>query len=352
MALSFLYRLACRALELVRVHRMKAFAKDVEILVLRHQLSVLRRQVKKPRLTWSDRALIALLARLVPRDRWSSFFVTPATILDWHRRLVRRRWTFPRPKPGRPALPAETVELVVRLARENPRWGYLRIVGELRKLGVTVSATSVRNILSRHGLGPAPRRDGPSWTEFLAAQAAGILATDFFTVDTVSLERLYVLFVIEIKSRVVHVLGVTRHPVGTWVTQVARNLVSDLDEGGRRFRFLVRDRDTKFTRSFDEVFASEGTEIIRTPVRSPCANACAERWVRTARQECFDLLLVVSRRHLERILRHYVRHSNAARPHRGLSLITPIARSEPNVDAVVRRHSVLGGIIHEYERAA
>ena len=210
----------------------------------------------------------------------------------------------------------------------------------------------MRNILSRHAVGPAPRRDGPSWTEFLRAQAAGILATDFFTVDTVWLEQLYVLFVIEIKSRAVHVLGVTRHPVGAWVTQVARNLVSDLDEGGRRFRFLVRDRDTKFTRSFDEVLASEGTEIIRTPVRSPCANAYAERWVRTARQECLDLLLVVSRRHLERILRHYVRHYNAARPHRGLSLMMPIARSEPNVDAVVRRHSVLGGIIHEYERAA
>jgi len=354
-ALSFLYRLACRALELVRVHRMEAIAKDVEILILRHQLSVLRRQVKKPRLTWSDRALIALLARLVPRERWSSLFVTPATILDWHRRLVRRHWTYPSYpscKPGRPPLPAETVELVVRLARENPRWGYLRIVGELRKLGVTVSATSVRNIISRRGLRPAPRRSGPSWTEFLSAQAAGILATDFFTVDTISLERLYVLFVIEIESRVVHVLGVSRHPVGTWVTQVARNLVSDLDEGGRRFRFLVRDRDTKFTRSFDEVFASEGTEIIRTPVRSPRANAYAERWVRTARQEFLDLILVVSRRHLERILRRYVRHYNAARPHRGLSLITPIARSEPNVDAAVRRHSVLGGIIHEYERAA
>ncbi|MGO9148162.1 MAG: integrase core domain-containing protein [Acidimicrobiales bacterium] len=352
MALSFLYRLARRALELVRVHRMEAIVKDVEILILRHQLSVLRRQVKKPRLTWSDRALIALFSHLVPRERWSCFLVTPATILDWHRRLVRRRWSDPSRKPGRPPLPAETVDLVVRLARENPRWGYLRIVGELKKLGVTVSATSVRNILSRHGVGPAPRRDGPSWTEFLAAQAAGILATDFVTVDTVWLERLYVLFAIEIESRVVHVFGVTRHPVETWVTQVARNLVSDLDEGGRRFRFLVRDRDTKFRRSFDEVFASESTEIIRTPVRSPCANAYAERWVRTARQECLDLLLVVSCHHLERILRRYVRHYNAARPHRGLSLMVPIARSEPNVDAVVHRHSVLGGIIHEYERAA
>jgi transposase InsO family protein len=319
---------------------MEALAKDMEILVLRHQLSVLRRQVGRPRLTWSDRALIALCSHLVPRERWSSFLVTPATILDWHPRLVRKHWTYPRRKPGRPPLPVETVELVVRLARENPRWD------------ISVSATSVRNIISRRGLRPASRRDGPSWTEFLSAQAAGILATDFFTVDTVWLERFYVLFVIEIKSRVVHVLGVTRHPVGTWVTQVARNLVSDLDEGGRRFRFLVRDRDTKFTASFDEVFASEGTEIIRTPVRSPCANAYAERWVRTARQECLDLILVVSRRHLEHVLRSYVRHYNAARPHRGIGLTTPIERSEPYAKAVIRRRDILGGIVHEYERAA
>jgi transposase InsO family protein len=210
----------------------------------------------------------------------------------------------------------------------------------------------VRNIISRRGLRPAPRRSGPSWTEFLRAQAAGILATDFFTVDTVWLERLYVLVVIEIKSRVVHVLGVSRHPVGMWVTQVARNLVSDLDEDGRRFRFLVRDRDTKFTRGFDEVFTSEGTEIIRTPVRSPRANAYAERWVQTARQECLDLTLVVSRRHLEHVLRSYVRHYNAARPHRGIGLLTPIARSEPNAKAVIRRHDILGGMLHEYERAA
>jgi transposase InsO family protein len=351
-ALSFLYRLACRALELVRVHRMKAFAKDVEILVLRHQLSVLRRQVKRPKLTWSDRALMALFSSFVPRERWSSFLVTPATILDWHRRLVSRRWTFPHRKPGRPALPAETVEHVVRLARENPRWGYLRIVGELRELGVTISTTSVRNVLSRHGLRPAPRRIGPSWTEFLSARASGILATDFFTVDTVLLERLYVLFVIKIESRAVHLLGVTRQPVGTWVTQVARNFVSDLDDESRHFSFLVRDRDTKFTRHFDEVFASEGIEIVRTPVRSPRANAYAERWVRTVRQECLDLLLVVSRRHLEQVLRSYVRHYNAARPHRGIGLTTPIGRCQPNVNLAIRRHSVLGGIIHEYERAA
>jgi len=351
-ALSFLYRLARRVFELIRVHRMDAVAKDVEILVLRHQLAVLRRQVRRPRLRWSDRALIALLSRLVPREHWSSFLVTPATILSWHRRLVRRRWTYPAQRAGRPTLPAETVELVIRLARENPRWGYLRIVGELAKLGVSVSATSVRKVLRRHGLGPAPRRNGPSWTEFLRAQASGILATDFFTVDTVWLGRLYVLFVIEVESRVVHFLGVTRCPVGRWVTQAARNFASDLDFDDRRFRFLLRDRDAKFARPFDEIFASKGIEIIKTPVRAPRANAYAERWVRTVRAECLDHLLVVSRRHLEHVLRSYVEHYNKARPHRGITLMTPIRRPLANGKGVIRRRDVLGGIIREYERAA
>ena len=256
--------------------------------------SWLRRQVTRPRFTWSDRALVALLARLVPRELWGSFLVTPQTILGWHRSLVRRRWTFPHRRPGRPALPKETMELICRLARENPRWGYLRIVGELKKLGVTVSKTSVATVLRRHGLPPAPRREGPTWSEFLSAQAKGIVATDFFHVDTVLLRRYYVLFVIELERRVVHVLGVTTNPNGPWVTQVARNFAADLDDTGQRSRFLIRDRDTKFTASFDAVFASIGIETIRTPVRSPRANAYAERFVRTVRHECLDHLLVVS----------------------------------------------------------
>ncbi len=157
--LSFLYRVLRRVLEAVRVHRMDAVAKDAEIMVLRHQLAVLRRQVTRPRFTWSDRALVALLARLVPKERWEAFLVTPKTILAWHRALVRRRWTYPHRRPGRPAIPDVTVELICRLARENPRWGYLRIVGELKKVGVIVSKGSVANVLRRHGLPPAPRRD-------------------------------------------------------------------------------------------------------------------------------------------------------------------------------------------------
>src|SRR6202140_2295406 len=209
---------------------MDAMAKDAEILVLRHQLAVLQRQAARPRFTWSDRALVSALARLVPRERWASFLVTPETILRWHRALVRRRWTYPHRRPGRPPLPDETIELIVRLTRENPRWGYLRIVGELKKLGLAVSKGSVANVLRSNGLRPAPRRAGPTWTEFLRSQAKGIVATDFFTVDTVLLRRYYVLFVIEVERRVVHLLGVTAHPTSLWVTQVARDLGADLEQ--------------------------------------------------------------------------------------------------------------------------
>jgi transposase len=225
----------------------------------------------------------------VSREHWSSFLVRPRTILGWHRALVKKRWTYPHRRPGRPLLAEETVELICRLARENPRWGYLRIVGELKKFGVIVSKTSVTTVLCRHRLQPAPRRTGPTWSQFLSAQAKGIVATDFFHVDTVLLRRLYVLFVIEIESRVLHVLGVTTNPNGPWVTQVAHNFAANVEEAGRHFRFLIRDRDTKFTRSFDEVFASIGVESIRTPVRSPQANAFAERWVRTVGEDCLDL---------------------------------------------------------------
>jgi transposase InsO family protein len=246
----------------------------------------------------------------------------------------------------------ETVELICRLARENPRWGYLRIVGELKKLGTPVSKTSVAAVLRRHRLPPAPRRTGPTWSEFLHAQAELVLATDFFTVDSVLLRRYYVLFVVEVKTRVVHFLGVTANPDGPWVTQVARNFVADLEDQGQPFRFLVRDRDTKFTASFDAVIASAGIKVVRTPVQTPVANAFAERWVRTAREDCLDHLLVLSRRQLESVLGQYVRHYNRARPHRGLQLAVPEPRSEQGEGGTVCRHDVLGGIIHEYQRAA
>jgi putative transposase len=215
-----------------------------------------------------------------------------------------------------------------------------------------VSKTSVSTVLRRHGLPPAPRREGPTWSEFLSAQAKGIVATDFFHVDTVLLRRYYVLFVIELERRVVQVLGVTTNPNGPWVTQVARNFAPDLDDTGPRFRFLIRDRDTKFTASFDAVFTSIGVETIHTPGRSPRANADAERFVRTVRHECLDHLLVVSRRHIQSVLDEYIRHYNQARPHRGLQLAQPNPHpvGAPGGGTITRR-DVLGGIVHEYDRA-
>jgi len=298
----------------------------------------------------------AALARVIPRDRWPSFLVTPQTLLRWHRELIRRKWTYGRGKgPGRPPIDPEIEELILRLATENPRWGCVRIQGELCGLGIRVGATTIRSILRRSGIGPSPRRSGPSWSEFLRAQARGILACDFFTVETAWLRTLYVFFFIEVDTRRVHLGGVTRNPDGAWVTQQARNLSFGFPERDLPLRFLIRDRDAKFTRSFDEIFATEGAEVILTPVRAPKANAFAERWVETVRAECLDWTLVLGRGHLERLLRDYIAHYNSHRPHRGLGLTPPEGSTKglpaDSHDKVRRRH-LLGGLIHEYYAAA
>jgi putative transposase len=295
--------------------------------------------------------LLAAASRLLPRERWSVFLVSPQTLLRWHRELVARKWAFRRRSLGRPPIDPELRALVLRLGRENPSWGCVRIQGELRKLGIRVGATTIRSILRRSGLGPAPRRQGPSWSEFLRAQAGGVLACDFFTVETAWLRTLYVLFFVEHGSRRVHLTGVTANPDGAWMLQQARNLA--IEERLENVRFLLHDRDVKFSGSFDELIRSEGVRVIKTPVRAPQANAVAERWVRTVRNECLDHLLVFGCRHLEQILRGYVVHFNAERPHRSLELAAPAGspRSRGSPSEILRR-DVLGGLIHEYYAAA
>jgi putative transposase len=329
-------------------------SKELEIVVLRHELAVLRRQVGRPQLRPSDRVLLAAASRLLPRSRWSSFLVTPNTLMRWHRRLVARRSTYAG-WTGRPPVGGEIRDLALRLARENPRWGYQRIVGEINGLGLTVSATTVRKILREAGIGPAGERSGLSWQAFLRAQAQSMLAVDFFTVETIALQRLYVLFFIELGSRRVHVAGCTANPSGAWVTQQARQFTWTLQERVCRSRFLIRDRDSKYTRDFDAVFASEGIQIVKTPVRAPKANAVAERFVGTVRRECLDWLLILNRRHLEHVLRVYVDHYNAHRPHRSLDLIPPAAIGRARAitsSRDLKRHDRLGGLIHEYSYAA
>jgi putative transposase len=282
------YLTLCRSIQVLALLVRGGAAKDLEILVLRHQVAVLRGQTPRPRLEPADRALLAAVSRVLPTARWSCFFVKPDTLLRWHRRLVAGSWTYPHRQTGRPPLERHLPQLIVRLATENPRWGYQRIQGELLRLGVQVSATAIRSTLRRHGLDAAPRRANSTWRAFLCQQAAGIIACDFFTVDTLWLGRLYVLFFIELDTRRVHLAGVTANPNGPWVAQQARNLLLVLGGRGRRVRFPLRDRDAKFCRGFDDVFRSEDAEVLLIPLQAPNANAVAERWIRTARAECLD----------------------------------------------------------------
>jgi putative transposase len=327
-------------------------SKELEILVLGHELAILRRQSSRPKLTRADRALLASLSRSLPRPAWRSFSFKAETLLRWHRQLIARRWTYSHRRPGRPPLERSLRELILRLARENPRWGYKRIAGELKGLGIQVSATSVRKVLLETGLQPAPQRTRSTWRAFLRAQAATMLACDFLTVETVFLQRIYVLFFISLATRRIEYIACSSNPDGRWVIQQARNLVMQLGDE-HACRFLIHDRDTKFSHAFDEVFRTTGIKIIRTPIQAPNANAFAERWVRTVRADCLDRILILGSRHLQRVLHVYRRHINEHRPHRALRLQPPCGRAPTPViePAELRRRDLLGGLIYEYDAA-
>ncbi|MEV6591014.1 integrase core domain-containing protein [Streptomyces acidicola] len=332
MLVRLLYLIATRIFAwLVLLSRSPA-AKEAEILILRHEVSVLRRQVTAPRPSWSDRALFAALARLLPRALRHHHIVSPRTLLAWHQRLIKKKWTQPAP-PGRPPVPEE-----------------------LRHLGHKVRPATVRRILRAAGLGPAPRRHPArgEWIAFLKAQADGLLATDLFHVDTIGLQQLYALFVMEVRTRTVHILGVTAHPTAAWATQQARQLMWQLGQRAYDFTHLIRDRDAKFTAAFDAVLANEDITVTKIPPRSPNRNPHAERFVCSVREECTDLLLIFDRGHAEKILHDYAKHFNAHRPHQGRDQLAPL--DDPHLIPLpatrIQRRQAVAGLINQYHQAS
>ena len=355
MSLRLLYLIFVRVCGWLVLLGRSSASKNAELLVLRHEVAVLRRTNPRPRLDWADRAVLAALIRLLPGRLRAHRLVTPGTVLRWHRRLVTRKWTYPN-RTGRPPVSAEITALIERLATENTSWGYQRVQGELLKLGHRVSASTIRRVLQALKIPPAPKRQtDTTWRQFLRAQAATMLATDFFHVDcAVTLRRLYCLFVMEVGSRYVHIVGITANPDGPWTTQQIRNLLMDLGDRAADFRFLVRDRAGQFTASFEAVLAGAGIEAVKIPPRSPRANAYAERFVLTARTEVTDRMLIFGERHLRSVLAGYARHYNGQRPHRSRALRPP-RPDHPVADFSqkrIKRRPLLGGLLNEYERAA
>lgn len=367
----------------INIRRLPNQEKDLEILVLRQQLSILQRKLNHPirpsRVEKLTLAVVTTQLKSISQQTTDQLravirIFQPETILRWQsfprtigdRDLVRRKWTYPQKnKGGRPATSPETESLILQLAQENPRWGYGKIRGALLKLDFKVSRPTIRNILKRQsfprfkasplGIGddiqPAPVRYGSiGWRHLMTHYKDQILACDFFTVETVLLRTIYVLFFIELGSRRVHFAGITTHPHQIWVTQQARQLVWELSEREQPLRFLIHDNEGSFCQTFDDVFESEGFHVIPTPVRAPNANACAERWILSARQECLDLILIFNLAHLRGVLKEYIDYYNTARPHQGIDQQSPLPYSIPS-SGTIQCRNVLGGIIHDYYRA-
>lgn len=359
-----LHQLLVFLLDIVRIVRQPLDQKDLENLFLRQQLAVARRRQKRaPTLSRFERLLFAaLVAQLKQaaqpvRVQLSNFLLLfqPDTVLRWHRDLVCKKWTYssPRNRGGRPRTDAEVEALILRLVRENG-WGGGKLHGELKKLGVTVGETTLRDILRRHNVPPAPERQrrATSWRTFLIHYHCQLLACDFFTVETLRLQTLYVFFFMEVGTRRVHLAGITAHPTSAWVNQQARNFLWQFEESGYPARYRIRDRDSKYTHVLNAIFETEGIEVIKTPVRAPKANAFAERWIRSVREECLDRLIVLDQRHLHYVLTEYLDYYNCGRPHQGIEQRTPIPLPISKPQGQIERRDILHGLIHDYRRVA
>ena len=363
MLLRLAYLALTNTFTLMRLLPMSDQDKDIEILALRHQLIVLQRQVGKPVFTQADRMVLAGLLRYLPPEKLRKLLllVRPDTLLRWHRDLIKRRHaaTCAPKRRGRPRTVRSIRALVLRLARENSSWGYRRIHGELAALGIKVAASTVWEILNKHGVAPAPERDSITWTRFLHNQAGALLACDFFETRTLTGAHLYAFAVIEHATRRIRILGATAHPTAAWTAQLGRNLVMDLEDAGARAKFLIRDRDAKFTDAFDAVLDDAGLEVVKSGVRMPRMNSVMERWIQTCRRELLDRTLIWNQHHLLHALREYETFYNRHRPHRALGQAAPRRPSpEPITEPgqitriEIRRQDRLSGILHEYRHAA
>jgi putative transposase len=362
MILSSIAHIFTALLELIRISRLSDHDKDLEILVLRYQLGIADRKLNRTlKPDKSEKLTLAVLVtRLKQRTnrttndlRHSVRIFSPRTVIRWHKELVKRKWTYKQTnKGGRPRINKQIENLIVRLAEENCRWGYGKIAGELIKLGLLYSESTIRNVLHRNGIVLAPVRFGSiGWRHLMDHYKSQILACDFLTIETLFLKTVYIFFFIELKTRRVYLAGVTSHPNGAWVGQQARQFVWELQEQENTFHHLIHDRDSKYTKVFDDVFRSEGFNIIRTPVKAPNANAYAERFVRSLREECLDNLLIINEAHLRNVLIEYLECYNARRPHQGLEQQSPIHRQATLPVGRIHRRKVLGGLINDYHRA-